>query len=250
MTPSPAQQPQREETYQISMRQILSIEKSLHGDSYGLQVLKDIIDSGCTIPAAEPPQREYIINAPEQIRSQAKALSDIITLEPNTAKELTHIEGELWDIANKMESPIQQEYYLLIRDDMEEFYDSLVHVVGKEYADTVWTCIENRTHPHPPAPEGYTGEDVFGPFIHEHNKKITRAATLAERDRMHISEMIRAEKDNQLFAVITDEEALNIAYLRWRGAYNDHVFIPSQSLRTQSTIAAQESNNSKGGMRR
>jgi hypothetical protein len=55
------------------------------------------------IPAAQQPQREHCTNAPEQIRTQARALSDIITLEPNTAKELTHIEGELWDIANKME---------------------------------------------------------------------------------------------------------------------------------------------------
>jgi hypothetical protein len=48
----------------------------------------------------------------------------------------------------------QREYYLLTRDDMEEFYDSLVHIVGKDYADTVWTCIENRSQsPHPPAPE-------------------------------------------------------------------------------------------------
>jgi hypothetical protein len=42
-------------------------------------------------------------NVSEQIRNAANALSSIITLEPNTAKELTHIESDLWDIANKLD---------------------------------------------------------------------------------------------------------------------------------------------------
>jgi hypothetical protein len=51
-------------------------------------------------------------------------------------------------------------------------------------------------------------------------------------DEFHTTEMIQAETDNQSHALISENEAYKIAFLRWRGSYNNHVFIPSSSLRT------------------
>ena len=51
-----------------------------------------------------------------------------------------------------------KEYYLLTRDDLEEFYDSLAHVMGKEYADNVWATIEARSHPVSIPPDGAAPE--------------------------------------------------------------------------------------------
>jgi len=51
-----------------------------------------------------------------------------------------------------------REYYLLTRDDLEEFYDSLVHIMGKEYADNVWVTIEARSRPVGTPPKGAVPE--------------------------------------------------------------------------------------------
>lgn len=56
-------------------------------------------------PEAQPQDAAgKAVNVVEQIRAQANALSNIITLEPNTAKELTYIESELWDLAYKIDN--------------------------------------------------------------------------------------------------------------------------------------------------
>jgi hypothetical protein len=47
--------------------------------------------------------------------------------------------------------PPQPQYYTITRNDLEEFYDSLVHVCGKEYADNMWDCIEARNSHSTPA---------------------------------------------------------------------------------------------------
>lgn len=47
----------------------------------------------------------------------------------------------------------------------------------------------------------------------------------------YVEVMIAAEKDNRSAAVITDQDALKLAFLRWRGAYNTKTFIPSDCLR-------------------
>lgn len=57
--------------------------------------------------------------------------------------------------------------------------------------------------------------------------------------KSHILEMIQAEKDNQSSAIITDEEAYCIAFLRWRGAYNKHFFESSTSLIKAGSDASQ-----------
>lgn len=36
--------------------------------------------------------------------------------------------------------------------------------------------VRSRPHPSAQTPAGYTGEDIFGPFIHEHNLKVAKAA--------------------------------------------------------------------------
>ena len=70
---------------------------------------------------------------------------------------------------------------------------------------------------------------IFG-HICKHD---TRSSRPAPSPDVRIREMIKAEQDNQTCFIITEDEAMNIAYLRWRGAYNDHVWIVSDKLRQQ-----------------
>jgi hypothetical protein len=144
---------------------------------------------------AQQPQREYIINAPEQIRNQARTLSDIITLEPNTAKELTHIEGELWEIANKMEQSLPhtqtpeqkpEPVYGITESQIEKLSWWLTDM-GLKPAEDMLQEIHSRGPIRQQA-----GERCFlcdeppecQKRLLEHDAAIARAATLAENKRV------------------------------------------------------------------
>jgi hypothetical protein len=95
----------------------------------------------------------------EQIRSHANTLSEIITLEPATAKTLTRIEGEMWDLALKMDT-YQKEHDAQVAAEAVEAYKKEIST-GQEPLYTAgmvknridYAIAEDRKRPRPPCEE-------------------------------------------------------------------------------------------------
>jgi hypothetical protein len=94
-----------------------------------------------------------------------------------------------------MDKQPQQQGYIITRHDLEEFYDSLVHVCGKEYADNMWIRIES--HP-------YQSERNTNP--------ICGSAGCLKIIKPHETKVARVERDKVLDEVRTRLSKLKTAY--------------------------------------
>jgi hypothetical protein len=121
-----------------------------------------------------------------------------------------------------MTPPLQPKYYTITRDDLEEFYDSLVHVCGKEYADNMWTCIENRASR--PAPS-----EQENPCIENGCTDIENCDEICQHSRIYSPlQMQQARKDEREKVLNKFEEIIrlhDVDELRYADLYNEFLVV-------------------------